>query len=75
MSGAENYNLINESPSPTKITNINDLEKDNIYLRGGGTMAEALLKTGLSTKPNTESQSIAMRMKRNRESLMGGNTS
>lgn len=67
--------MINETPSPSKIGNINDIEKDNIYLRGGGTMAEALLKTGLSTKPNNDSQSIAMRMKRNRESLMGANSS
>jgi hypothetical protein len=36
-------------------------------------MAEALFKTGLSHQPGNNGGSIAMRMKRNRESLMGSN--
>jgi len=30
--------------SPSKLSSVNDLAKDNIYLKGGNTMAEALLR-------------------------------
>ena len=40
----ENYNPNTESPSPSKLNSVNDLVKDNIYLRGGGNFAEALQK-------------------------------
>ena len=62
--GGENYNPNHDSPS--KINNINDLTKDNIYLRGGNSMAEALLKTQNQGIPN--GGSIAMRMKKNKDS-------
>lgn len=40
----ENYNFNDEIPSPLKLNSINELTKDNIYLRTGNTMAEVLLK-------------------------------
>jgi hypothetical protein len=47
-----------------------DLKKDNIYLKGGNSIAEALL-IGRADNSNSNgaagSNSIAMRMKRNRE--------
>ena len=33
-----------EMSSPSKLNSVNDLVKDNIYLRGGGNFAEALSK-------------------------------
>ena len=38
--GGENYNPNHDSPA--KLNTVNELTKDNIYLRGGNSMAEAL---------------------------------
>lgn len=50
-----------------------DIVKDNIYLKGGTSLAEALLgqqKSSYGT--NAQGLSIAMRMKKNREAATGG---
>jgi pyrroline-5-carboxylate reductase len=49
---------------------LNELHADNIYLRGGGSMAEALL---LGKESKGPSQSMAMRLKRNRDALLAQN--
>jgi hypothetical protein len=46
--------------------------KDNIYLKGGTTMAEALLGNSQQTNIGSSSMSIAMRMKKHREAATGG---
>ena len=66
--GGENFNPNNDSPA--KVKTVNDLTKDNIYLRGGNTMAEALYKQ--NTDSTTHGSSIAMRMKKNKESMFSG---
>ncbi len=58
-----------------KIADLNDLKSDNIYLKGGKTMAEALMKRQSSPTDEGSSggTSIAMRMKKNREKAAGLN--
>ena len=51
-SAFENYNPnSSETSSPMKLNNVNDLVKDNIYLRGGGNFAEALSKQNSTGVP------------------------
>ena len=64
-----------ESPSPYRSKNLKDISNDNIYLKGGQNLAEALNlgKGDPSGSQNTSaSSSIAMRMKKNRDAALGG---
>jgi len=56
---------VNKTPGVPNI----DIAKDNIYLKGGSSLAEALIA---SQKNNNSGLSIAMRMKKNREAATGG---
>lgn len=58
---------------PSKQLHTIDIVKDNIYLKGGNTMAEALLGNSQQiTSSGQSSMSIAMRMKKHREAATGG---
>ena len=59
-------------PSSSKQLHTIDIVKDNIYLKGGTTMAEALLGNSQQTNIGSSSMSIAMRMKKHREAATGG---
>lgn len=52
-------------------TKLNDLHADNIYLKGGSNMAEALI-IAKQDNINAGGMSIAMRMKKNRELALNG---
>lgn len=54
------------------IADLNDLKSDNIYLKGGSNMAEAM-KSSIANEGSSGGTSIAMRMKRNREKAAGLN--
>ena len=54
------------------IDSLSELQADNIYLKGGSNMAEALQRRAAYDENGTsggQPMSIAMRMKRNREAL------
>ena len=54
------------------VDSLSELQADNIYLKGGSNMAEALQRRAAYDDNGTgggQPMSIAMRMKRNREAL------
>ena len=48
-----------------------DLRKNNMYLKGGSSIAEALLNEQNTSGEKVAQVSIAMRLKRNRDAALG----
>jgi hypothetical protein len=65
----ENSNPNNDSCDHSEL-HTPDLSKDNIYLKGGQTMAEALQNYERNNGMNKATTSIAMRMKMNRDAVI-----